>query len=110
MFLFLLITSVLSAQTDNDYNETVQTIINYYNASETSKIFELFSDDLKTKISITDLEENVKDLKLLQGNFSEFDFMDKYEERRYLVQSDKDSAILSIALSPEKKLTIFLIE
>ncbi|MBQ4801871.1 hypothetical protein J8L88_03330 [Aquimarina sp. MMG015] len=98
------------SQTDVDYESTMKTIISSYNANDAQKIFDQFSADLQTTFTLDKVKEFVAKNMDSQGKFSEFDLMDQDEGYRYLVQSDSDSVILVITLSPDLKLTKFLME
>ncbi len=98
------------AQTDVDYESTMKTIVASYNANDSQKIFDQFSTDLQASFTLDKVKEFITKNMDSQGKFSEFDLMDQDEGYRYLVQSDSDSVILVIKLSPDLKLTKFLIE
>ncbi|GAA0720010.1 hypothetical protein GCM10009430_19730 [Aquimarina litoralis] len=98
------------AQTDADYENTLKNIVASYNASDAQKIFDQFSADLQASYPLDKLKAFLTKTLEDQGKFSEFDFMDKDGGHRYLIQSESDSIILVIELSPDLKLTKFTTE
>ncbi len=98
------------AQSDADYENTMKTIIDSYNANDAQQIFDQFSTDLQATFTIDKVKEFLAKTLEDQGKFSEFDFMDQDGGNRYLVQSENDSVILVIVLSADLKLTKFAVE
>ncbi|WP_299241114.1 DUF3887 domain-containing protein [uncultured Aquimarina sp.] len=98
------------AQSDADYENTMKTIIDSYNANDAQQIFDQFSTDLQATFTVDKVKEFLAKTLEDQGKFSEFDFMDQDGGNRYLVQSENDSVILVIVLSADLKLTKFAVE
>lgn len=109
-FFFLICSSVLFAQTDENYVSVVDSIVQSYNTDNAQQLYDLFTEELQQTMPLEKVKETFATLKKAQGNFSEYDFMDNDGGRRYLIQSDNDSVIISIKVSAELKLIQFVLE
>lgn len=94
------------AQTETDYTNALTAVSEAYNSNNADALFDMFTDELKVSFPLTSVKEFVTKNHERLGKFDGFDFMEDEEgSKRYLVQTDVDSFILNIGLSPEKKIT-----
>jgi len=101
---------IVAAQSDADYENTMKTIVEAYNANDAQKLFDKFSADLQATFTLDKVKEFCTKNLESQGKFSEYDLMDTDGGHRYLIQTDSDSVILVIDLSADLKLTKFALE
>lgn len=111
LFMLFFICQFSFAQTDADYDNTVKVVVEGLQNNDAQKVFDLFSDDLKSTLSLEALQEMMTGAVKEYGTPGEFDFMmDDEGLKRFLIQTDKDSFMLDIALSGDIKITQLKIE
>ncbi len=107
----LLFAHIAMAQTDADYDSSLKEIAEAYNAKDSSKIFDLFSEDLKTTFTLEKVKVFLDDTHTNKGLMGEQTFLtDEEGEKTYLVEFDSISSIIIISLTTDKKLSKLSIE
>ncbi len=99
------------SQTDADFENSIKTIIESMKADSADKIFDMFSADLQKELTIDKLKEMMASTLKEFGKPLEHDFMmDDSGLKRYLIQTEKDSFMIDIALSKDLKITQLKLE
>ncbi|AXT59392.1 hypothetical protein D1816_03175 [Aquimarina sp. AD10] len=108
---FLFLVHFGFSQTQEDFEKNMKTIVESMKIDQTDKIFDMFSADLQKTLTKEKLKEIVGAAIKEFGKPIEFDFMlDDNGLRRYLIQTDRDSFMLDVAMSADLKINKLQIE
>lgn len=96
------------AQTDNDYNRTVNKFQQFYNHSQTDSVFTMFSDRIKSMLPPDKTKEMLAKMYGEFGPINRLDFSKKDDRfSYYTTRFEKGVLTLVVFLTPENKLQSF---
>lgn len=99
------------SQSDDDYENVLENITTLFNTNKAEEIYNLFSKEHQATINISDFKKEIEQYAKELGSISSHEFwMEGERGNGYLLEFDKASMVLILKLSPEKKITDFIIQ
>ena len=108
-FLIFLCTSAFTfSQTEGDYEAVITSFTKSYNNQNSETIFNLFTSELQSTLSLDKLKANFAEVKKNQGEMSEATFLlDDEKGKSYLISFENGDMLLTLLLDSDKKIKIF---